>query len=139
MRIHRVHVNDQPTSLFPNIPKTQCIIVDNITLPLKLRGPLSFLQVCRPTSSEVQDSTLQILQLTLPHDWDPYCTDTISTQYMLHFTLGCNISTFLIKHHCILSRLQSTSKKMLTPSLLATCWGIGIETAQLMLNSTYQE
>ena len=139
MRVHGIHVDDRPTSLFPDIPNTQCMIVDNITLPLKMRGPLSFLQVRRPTSSEVQDSNLQILQLTSPHGWDPYCTDTISTQHMLHFKYGCNISTFLTKHHRILFRLQSTSKKTLTPSLLATRWGIGIETARLTLNSTYQE
>ena len=105
MRMHGVHVDDRPTSLFPDIPNTQCIIVDKITLPLKMWGPLSFLQVCCPTSSEVKDSNLQILQLTSPHGWDPYCTDTISTQHMLHFQYGCNISTFLIKHHRISSKL----------------------------------
>jgi len=139
LRIHGVHVDDRPTSLFPNIKNTQCVIVDGKVLPLKMRGPLSYLSIRRPTISEVQNSELQVLQLTSPHGWDPYSTDAISTQHMLHFQFGCRISTFLTKNNRILSRLTSNSKKTLTPSILAQRWGIGIETARLTLNSTYQE
>ena len=139
LRIHGVHVDDRPTSLFPNIKNTQCVIVDGKVLPLKMRGPLSYLSIRRPTISEVQNSELQVLQLTSPHGWDPYSTDAISTQHMLHFQFGCRISTFLTKNNRILSRLSSNSKKTLTPSILAQRWGIGIETARLTLNSIYQE
>ena len=131
LRIHGVDVDDRPTSLFPNIEYTQCVIVDGKVLPLKIRGPLSYLFIRRPTISEVQNSELQVLQLTSPHGWDPYSTDAISTQHMLHFQFGCSISTFLTKNLRILSRLSTNSKKTLTPSILAQRWGIEVETARL--------
>ena len=112
LRIHGVHVDDRPTSLFPNITHTQCVIVDGKVLPLKMRGPLSYLSIRRPTISEVQNSELQVLQLTSLHGWDPYSTDVISTQHMLHFQFGCRISKFLTKNNRILSRLCSNSKKL---------------------------
>ena len=104
-----------------------------------MQGPLSYLPIRCPTTSEVQNSDLQVLQLTSPHGWDPYSTDAISTQYMLHFKYGCSVSTFLTKTHRMLSRLSTNSKKNLTPSDFAQRWVIGIETARLILNSTYQE
>ena len=58
MQMHGVHVDNRPRSLFSNISNTQCIMVDDKSLPLKMRGPLSFLPVRRPTISEVQNSTL---------------------------------------------------------------------------------
>ena len=50
----------------------------------------------RPTTSEVKNSEDQILHLTSPHGWDPYSTDTISTQHMLNFTYSCQISAFTV-------------------------------------------
>ena len=105
MQIHGVHINDQPNVIFPDVENTQCLIVEGKTLPLKMRGPLLFLPVQRPTTFEVKNSEVQILQLTSPHGWDPYSTDTISTQHMLKFAHGCQISTFFPKNYRILSRL----------------------------------
>ena len=97
MRVHGVHVDDRPRSLFPNEKNAQSILVNDITLPLKMRGPLVYLPVRRPSLPELNNDNLRVLELTSPHGWDPYAEDTISTQNMLHFTYGCKISTFLSK------------------------------------------
>ena len=139
MRIHGIHVDDRPIALFPTVKDAQCIIVNGTKLPLKMRGPLSYLPVRRPTTAELTNSQLLVLELTSPHGWDPYSNDSISTQHMLNYKYGCSISTFLTTSTCSLYRLTSTNKRNLTPSILAQRWGIGIETARLTLNSTYQE
>ena len=139
MRVHGVHVDDRPRSLFPNEKNAQSILVNDITLPLKMRGPLVYLPVRRPSLPELNNDNLRVLELTSPHGWDPYAEDTISTQNMLHFTYGCKISTFLSKNSRLLGRLLSSHKRNLSPSILAARWGIGIETARLTLNATYQE
>ena len=58
MQMHGVHVDNRPRSLFSNISNTQYIMVDDKSLPLKMRGPLSLLPVRCPTISEVQNSKL---------------------------------------------------------------------------------
>ena len=70
------------------------------------------------------------------HGWDPYTEDKISSQNMLHLTYACQISTFLTKSSRLLSRLSSTHKRNLSPSILPARWDIGIETARITLNST---
>ena len=79
MRIHGVHVDEQPNTIFPDVDNTRYLIVEGKTLPLKMRGSLLFLPVRRLTTSEVKNTELQILQLTSPHGWDLYSTDPIST------------------------------------------------------------
>lgn len=68
IRTHGVHVVDQPNAILPDVKNTQCLIVKGKTLPLKMRGPLSFLPVRCLTTSEVKNSELKILQLTSPHE-----------------------------------------------------------------------
>ena len=89
LRIHGVHVDDRPTSLFPNIEHAQCVIVDGKVLPLKMRGPLSYLSIRRHTIPEVQNSELQVLQLTSPHGWDPYSP---LTQFQLNVCYTFNLA-----------------------------------------------
>ena len=80
LRIHGGHVDDRPISLFPDIKHAQCVIVDGKVLPLKMRGPLSYLSIRRSTISEVQNSELQVLQLTSP----PVGIHTPLTQFQLN-------------------------------------------------------
>ena len=45
MRTYGAHVDERPNSLFHSLDGTQCIIVDNIKMPLHMKGPLTYLRV----------------------------------------------------------------------------------------------
>ena len=139
LRLNGVHVDDRPRTLFPTCPDVQSIKINDIVLPLHMKGPLAYLPVRRPSISEVDNDNLRTLQLTSPHGWDPYATDSFSIQHMISMAYGCRISTFLTKHNRLLNRLTSSTRGQISASDLSQRWGIGIETARLTLASTYQE
>ena len=93
----------------------------------------------RPTATELTNTQLLVIELTSPHGLDPYSEDSILTQHMLNLKYSPSISTFLTKSNRSLSRLTLSNKRNLSLSLLTQRWGIGIETARLTLNSTYQD
>ena len=77
MRLNDVYLNDRPLTFYANISSTQCLIIDSVTLPLLMQGPLSYLPVQRPPISKIININIKQLTLTSPHDWDPYRTDNI--------------------------------------------------------------
>ena len=81
MCLNNVHADERPLSLFPNLTTAQCLIVDDVKPPLKMKGPLIFLVIHRPSIAEVTNHNLQRFIMTNPHGWDPYGTDLIPTNY----------------------------------------------------------
>ena len=61
MRVNGVYINDLPKVLFPEIETTQTIIADEMQMPLYFNGLLAYLNIRRPTSTEVSNHDLRII------------------------------------------------------------------------------
>ena len=85
--LNDVYVNDIPSNLFPIVSPTQCSIIDNVKLPLLVKGSLTYLPVQRPLISEIIDKNIQEFTTKSPHGWDPYKTDNISVSNILSVEL----------------------------------------------------
>ena len=73
LRLNGVTVRDVPKQFDPS-PGAHTIQVDNVTLPLKLRGIMSTLPIRKPTLQEFNDSTEhdQLIMTASSPVWDPY-------------------------------------------------------------------
>ena len=114
LRSYGIEVDERPSSFFPNETNVQHIIADGVYLPLKMKGPLAFLSVRRPTINEINDDTIHHITLTSPHGWDPYDTDSFANTRTSDAM--CNIS-FALSHtfHNMLQPCVSKKKKAITP------------------------
>ena len=100
-----------------------------------MKGPLSFLPVCRPSIQELNNADIQHIYLTSPHGWDPYDADSFSSIDSVQI---CNKLAPMTNEICDILQLRQTNKKQaITPEDLVLRWGIGIQTARLTLTSTY--
>ena len=90
LRSFGVTVDERPSAFFPNKHDVQQIVADNVFFPLKLKGPLSYLSVRRPTLREIQNDNIQHIHLTSPHGWDPYGVDSFTSSRSS--TIMCRIS-----------------------------------------------
>ena len=115
---------------------------ENISLPLELHGPVSYLPVRYPIEKEME--TYQHLELSCGTSlWDPMCLDGINVgvsalQYM------CSNETDEIlllesladdlKQKVIVGAVTHTAKGSLSPGLLARTWHIGLEIAMIKCN-----
>ena len=73
----KVMVDKRPSSLFSNETNVQSIKTDGLTMPLKTKGPLTYLLIYRPTKVEVKNKELHLILLTSSHEWDPYGIDSL--------------------------------------------------------------
>ena len=125
LRSYGVSVDERPSSLFPNETNVQTIIADNVHLPLRIRGPLTFLPVRRPSLTEISNDNLHHITLTSPHGWDPYGVDSFSLSR--HIDTSCIISSVLANRFInMLQPCISKKKQAITPEDLVLRWGIGI-------------
>ena len=74
MRANGVIVDDVPMHLSPEGQSTHSIYIpdEDIRLPLKLHGCLSYLPTCLPTQEEIENKMWLIL--TNEIEWDPYAS-----------------------------------------------------------------
>jgi hypothetical protein len=69
LRHNGIIVDDVPKAFDPT--STQSIVIpDALTLPLKMRGVLSYLPTRKPTDKELQECVRY--ELTSPNPWNPY-------------------------------------------------------------------
>ena len=133
-------MDERPSSLFPNSTTAQCLIIDDVKLLLKMKGPLIFLAIRRPSIAEVTNHNLQRFIMTNPHDWDPYGTDLIPTNNFSNMQrLVCHVSSYLSTFLFNVMIFKSSKVRSITPEDLVCRWVIGITTSRLTLQSTYQE
>ena len=78
MRFNRVYINDLPKVLFPEQETAQTIIADDMHMLLHFNRPFGYLNIWRPTSSEVSNNDLQRIEPTSPHGHN------IPTKYTHH-------------------------------------------------------
>ena len=71
LRLNGVQVRDIPKQFDPS-PRAHTIQVDNVILPLKLRGIMSVLPIRKPTLREYNDSLDCLTMTAAAPVWDPY-------------------------------------------------------------------
>ena len=139
IRVNMVYINDLPKVLFPEIETAQIIIADEMQMSLHFNGPLAYLNIRRPTSTEVSNHDLQGIELTSPHGWDPYGVDSL-TSYKHQgkpFQVYA-VSSFLSNALRSLFVPYTSKHRTITPEDLIRRWRIGIDTTRRTLKSTYQ-
>ena len=148
-RAHGVITDDVPIFLDPTGRSTHSIIfeAENISLPLELHGPVSYLPVRYPTEEEIE--SCQHLELSCGTSiWDPMCLKGINMGVQA-FQSICSDGTDEIllldslaedlRRNVIVSAITHTAKGSLSPQLLSKTWRIGLEVAKQTLSATTQE
>ena len=109
-------------------------------MALHFNGPLAYLNIRYPTSTEVSNHDLQRIELTLPHGWVPYGVDSLTTynQQSKPFQV-CTVSSSLSNALRSLFVLNTSRNRTITPEYLMRRWGIGIDTVRRTLKFTHQE
>jgi hypothetical protein len=139
---------------------------EDVRLPLKLYGCLSYIPTCLPSQEEIE--TLLWVTLTNELDWDPY-SSTFAQKEELHRadlptpeqehqiyaiqTDTCNVSLVLasistaltpslfpaIPKKMICAAETSTHHSLIDKEMLAKHWGIGMQVAAQILQVTTQK
>ena len=78
-----------------------------------------------------------MVTLTSPDGWDPYGVDSLRSITSVSICPVSYLLTNLFVRTLQPAQLKRTSA--ISPEDLVSRWGIGIETARLTLQSTYQE
>ncbi len=149
-RIHGVIVDDVPRLLDPTNRSTHSIQFpkQQVTLPLSLFGPVSYLPVRFPNDEEM--NFCERLELTCGDSaWDPSClnglnqisaTQTIPSSPLEDELLQSNLYSDLSEKVFINAISHSTSMgQHQSPESLAKLWHIGLEAAQRTLKATTQD
>jgi hypothetical protein len=168
LRLNGLIVDDVPQHLAPqNRPSSHSIqsLDDEFTLPLSLKGVISYFNTRTPTQEELD--TCRWINLTNEHDWDPH-SDTFQEQEenftslqhtptqerrlfsltsVMHKTLSHSIHTSVSQAFDDLNfaslNISSTNTSMrnsaVTPETLASRWNIGIDTAKKTIQATTQK
>jgi hypothetical protein len=148
-RAHGVIIDDVPTFLDRKGNSTHSIIFEpeNVSLPLELHGPVSYLPVRYPTEEELE--TCQHLELSCGTAlWDPMCLNGINKGVQALQSMCSNEADEILllehladdlKRNVIVDGITHTAKGSLSPDLLARTWHIGLEAARRTLSSTTQE
>ena len=107
-------------------------------MPLHLVGSLANLHVRCPTVDEVKDDFLRRIGLSLPYGWDPYEQDTLSVSAVTSKVCQTShlLSTFSFNS---IALLRSNTRSAISPELLYSLWGIGLDTTRQILRATTQE
>jgi hypothetical protein len=149
-RIHGVIVDDVPKLLDPSNRSTHSIQFpkQQVTLPLSLFGPVSYLPVRFPNDEEM--NFCERLELTCGDAaWDPSCLNGLNQisatrttpsspledellQSNLYSDLSEKVFINAISHSTFMGQHQS-------PESLAKLWHIGLEAAQRTLKATTQD
>ena len=128
MRLNNVHIDERPSSIFPHSTSTQCLIVDNINLPLQLKGPLIYLSVRRPLLHKITNHNLQHFIMTNPHGWDPYGTDLIPTNIVSSIQhLVSHISSYLSTFPFNVMNFQTSQARSISLEDLVHRWGLELQ------------
>lgn len=76
MRLAGTIVNDCPAQFLAAAnrdPYTHSVVKDNVVIPLKMKGVLSYFNVRMPTDDEIFDTNNYVhIEMTSVSEWDPY-------------------------------------------------------------------
>mmetsp|Transcript_24287 Transcript_24287/g.34810 ORF Transcript_24287/g.34810 Transcript_24287/m.34810 type:complete len:1184 (-) Transcript_24287:1334-4885(-) len=123
---------------------------EELRLPLKCYGCLSYLSVRRPTLSEINNCSTY--ELTSPHPWDPYSSDFQEQERIYQDSLESapranrHIAAFTVNdfevcdfiHQNISGATTSRRKLQFSSSDLAKRWAVGDAIAEQTIKSTTQ-
>ena len=139
LRMNGVYIDDRSPVLFPGVDDTQSIIVDGTKISLHMNGPLMEMHVRRPTLSEITNDDLQLVTLTSPYGWDPYGDESVTSYHvnsiMRVLPWGNPTITSMIYRKA--NFLGTTKRRSITVDNLMERWGVGKETAEVTLESTW--
>ena len=150
-RSHGVIVDDVPIHLGPNATHSINFPNEGLTIPLKLRGCLLYLDCHYTTDQEMEECTW--VDLTGPGNWDPY-SDEFEREELRTIALKAGRAIHSMNtinkadYECdpetskILEvyATKTTGKKSdIKPESLSKLWGIPLDTAQKTIEATTQQ
>jgi hypothetical protein len=136
-RINEVIVDDIPVCLDHRNTSTHsiCFPEKEISLPLLLQGPISYLPVRYPSDFDLDN--FPHLDLTSDLDWNPDCLQGMEKGvHMLHAHQENDFDAAL--HHTV-NALKHSVRSEVSPEDLAELWGISLENATRTLKATTQD
>ena len=162
---HGIRVDDCPKHLALGLNTTHSITSkeDDLVIPLNMDGTISYFDTHLPSKAEIRDC--KHIVLTSPEEWDPK-SDVFDkeerkfaaldsgdrlTRHIGAFAAGNDLENVLCEADPTLSDnywmeeirnmapvSTGNPTKKLTPEILSSMWGIGLETARNTLNATTQ-
>ncbi len=170
MRSAGALVHDTPLQYLPanlQTPDAHTIRIRSLSIPLRLKGVISYFHVRKPTQFEIDDPvTYPQIIMTDDAEWDPYRDDLSANELAISSHLQAegaysdySVATVTINLNSIspvydvdafveslqivrqgtgVSSTTSQKKRYLTPSQLASKWFIGVETAKRTIDRTTQ-
>ena len=138
-RVNGVVIEDCPKFLDVHNRSTHSVWFPekNITLPLEIKFPISFLSVRRPTEEELE--FCETLELTSTDHWDTSLWDNAVVSSMKMNNNGQEDFAHEFMRHVEISSIHHTRGQKFTPSDLAKLWNIGLSEAKRTLNQTTQD
>ena len=149
IRSNGIFVDDVPKHL-ANGNSTHWIVLpdEELQLPLKGCGCISYLPVCKPTLTEIYNCSNY--KLTSPHPWDPYSNDFQEQQRIFQniqdfvHQADCYIASFHVTYcevcdfiyHNIFEATTSRRKLQCSPPELAKHLAVGDTIAEQTIKNT---
>ena len=93
-----------------------------------------YLPVRHPSIDEVNNTELRFVSLKFPHGGDPYGVDCFTPLSGLR-----SVSNVLSYIFCSIMNLNVRQRNAINQEYFMSCWGIGKETANKTLASTFKE
>jgi len=132
MRLNGLFVYEKQNQIFSESDDIQCIIVDGIYLPLKMKGPLAYLLIRRPITHELVDEKLLTIYITYTHGWDSY-GDASQLSYDPNSMneSSCSVSHFLSRSfNRSITNIASNKRQLISIGDIIKRWGVGKETSK---------
>ena len=145
MREAGIQVNDIPLQFIRGRPVTKddhSIIHENLHIPLSRNGVISFFNVHKPTTEEIQnlDESWRIDMTPDNRIKNPNDSAYEADERILHDGLGVNANIASIENrrinsicHNVVADIHHTREGTVSPTEISRRWGIGLETAQRTL------
>ena len=149
-RYNNTVVDDIPLHLSSSSSNSIYFPEEDVGLPLRLNGCISYLHMRYPTDDEINNCTW--LHLTSTADWDPYAKSMKENEFReernrmtvlsIHTSRSNTISMDeqrnLQRVVDVYSTHSTKRSSSLRPETLSKCWGISLQVAKATLNATTQ-
>ena len=146
MRSNNVTVDDVPRHLSSKSSHSIIVHDENLTLPLKLNGVISYFNARTPTKYEIENCPHIVL--TSSEEWDPYsgsfamreATETSNMIQISAFTTEFmeKADQWMLSNSTLASVKLDKKNLFIQEQQLANNWGIGLKDASNTLKATSQ-